>query len=104
MIFDSNINWMTDIKTVHILVDGHVQGVGFRFFVQQVAQELSLTGWVRNRHDDRVEILAQGEEANLFRLIEMVRLGPPSATVTSVETDWLLEAIQYTRFSIAPTN
>ena len=104
MIFDSNIIWMTDIKTVHILVDGYVQGVGFRFFVQQVAQELSLTGWVRNRHDDRVEILAQGEEANLSRLIEMVRLGPPSATVTGVETDWSPEAIQYTRFSIAPTN
>ena len=95
---------MSDIKTVRILIDGHVQGVGFRFFVQQVAQELNLTGWVRNRHDDRVEILAQGDEAKLSRLVEIVRAGPPSATVTNIVTDWSPVETQYSRFVIAPTD
>jgi acylphosphatase len=50
----------------HILYSGTVQGVGFRYTVHRFAVELGVTGWVRNRRDGRVEILAEGEK----RLIE----------------------------------
>ncbi len=92
---------MDELKCVHILVDGVVQGVGFRFFVQHQAMAIGLTGWVRNRSDDRVEILAQGSETELQHLIALVRVGPSSATVTDLEIEWSRPSTSFQRFSIA---
>ena len=94
---------MTNQKCVHILVDGTVQGVGFRYFVQQQANALNLKGWVRNRLDDKVEILAQGEESQLNNLTAIVRVGPSMANVTSVVVEWSTPVVEFKRFSIAPT-
>jgi len=90
-------------KSVHILVEGRVQGVGFRYFVKRIAEENSLTGWVRNRYDDRVEILAQGEEEKLTRFISTVRVGPGSSSVTDLKIEWLEPETKFARFSIAAT-
>lgn len=90
-------------KSVHILVEGRVQGVGFRYFVKRIAEENRLTGWVRNRYDDRVEILAQGEEEILRKFIYAVRAGPGSALVTDLKIEWLEPEVKFTRFSITPT-
>lgn len=92
---------MDELKCVHILVEGVVQGVGFRFFVQHQAMALGLTGWVRNRFDDRVEILAQGPETDLQQLIALVRVGPPSATVTDLVIEWSRPSASFQQFSIA---
>lgn len=94
---------MINEKCVHMLVDGHVQGVGFRYFVQQQATALNLTGWVRNRLDDQVEILAQGDESQLQKLVSVVRVGPALANVTSLAVDWSTPVVTYKRFSITPT-
>ncbi len=94
---------MDERKSVHILVAGRVQGVGFRYFVKNLAVELRVSGWVRNRFDDRVEILAQGSAADLTRFIAAVRIGPEAAFVTEIETDWTPMDIQYDRFSVAPS-
>jgi len=94
---------MDERKSVHILVAGHVQGVGFRYFVKNLAVELRVTGWVRNRFDERVEILAQGTAADLTGFISAVHIGPQAANVTELETDWLIMDIQFDRFSIAPS-
>jgi len=94
---------MTDVKTIHITVDGTVQGVGFRYFVQQQAIALKLTGWVRNKHDEKVEILAQGEEIQLQHLLALVRVGPSMAHVTDLEIEWSSPVVAFTRFSIAST-
>ena len=94
---------MDERKSVHILVAGRVQGVGFRYFVKNLAVELRVTGWVRNRFDERVEILAQGTAANLAGFISAVRIGPQAAFVTELETDWLIMDIQFDRFSVAPS-
>ena len=72
-------------RTKHFLVSGRVQGVGFRAFVQSVASQEKLRGWVRNLNDGRVEILAQGPLASTKRLQESVQKGPQSAHVTQVE-------------------
>ena len=95
---------MADVKSVHIIVEGTVQGVGFRYFVQQQAIALKLTGWVRNKHDEKVEILAQVEEIQLQQLITFVRVGPSMAHVTDLEIEWSFPVVAFKRFSIAPTD
>ena len=59
-----------------LLVAGRVQGVGFRYFARAAALELGLVGWVRNLHDGRVELLAQGPARSLDALAERLRQGP----------------------------
>ena len=73
---------------VHCRVQGRVQGVGFRWFVQETAERLQLCGSVQNTPDGAVEIVARGEERNLQRLLEAVRMGPPGARVTRCEVTW----------------
>ena len=84
---------MREQKCVHMLVEGTVQGVGFRYFVQQQAHALNLTGWVRNRLDEKVEILAQGDESNLFKLSAIVQVGPPMANITRVTVEWSIPVV-----------
>ena len=74
------------MRALHIVVEGTVQGVGFRWFVRQEARRLGVTGWVRNLADGSVELMASGEESAVRRLVDHVRVGPDSATVTSVRS------------------
>ncbi len=74
---------------VHALVQGRVQGVGFRFFVQRQALALGLTGWVRNLDGDAsVEVMAEGPQADLEMLLAELRRGPRMASVEGVEASW----------------
>ncbi|MFA5965410.1 MAG: acylphosphatase [Sphingomonas sp.] len=59
-----------------LLVSGRVQRVGYRDWTVRNARELGLTGWVRNLTDGRVEILAEGDEASLGKLLDALRAGP----------------------------
>lgn len=70
---------------LHVAVRGRVQGVGFRWFVREQARALSLIGWVRNRADGSVEVLAIGDEGALRQLQALLRSGPPGARVSQVE-------------------
>ena len=72
---------------VRILVQGHVQGVGFRWWVTAQASGLNLSGWVRNLKDGRVEALAIGDTESIERLTESCGRGPPGAVVRSVRTE-----------------
>jgi acylphosphatase len=66
-------------------VNGNVQGVGFRFFVQHKATALGLSGWARNVDDGRVEVYAVGPAEGLSDLAAALHIGPPMADVRSVE-------------------
>jgi acylphosphatase len=66
-------------------IRGRVQGVGFRYFVQRVAVDLGLTGYVKNLEDGRVEVYAAGSEAKLSELESRLWKGPPFADVRGVE-------------------
>ena len=75
----------------HAIVRGRVQGVGFRVFVYEEASRLGLRGWVRNRPDGSVEVVATGDPALLERLMDRLRRGPPAARVDNVEISQPLE-------------
>jgi len=76
-------------KTLHIKISGHVQGVGFRYNTQKLAGQLNLVGWVRNTQNGEVEILAQGEENSLIKLLDECQTSPSSAKVDKVEHEWI---------------
>ncbi len=74
------------LRRLSITVTGRVQGVGFRYFAQEAAEALGVTGWVRNGWSREVEAEAQAEEEPLARFCEQLRAGPPLANVADVET------------------
>ena len=79
---------MEKIKRLHLLVYGLVQGVFFRVYTEETANSLDLKGWVKNCADESVEILAEGREGNLKKLLDFARKGPPRARVTDVKFEW----------------
>jgi acylphosphatase len=73
-----------DLETRRFVVTGRVQGVGFRWFVEREAALLNLTGWVRNRENGTVEIMATGPREQLTALLGRLREGPRAARVDDV--------------------
>ncbi len=69
---------------LHFLVQGRVQGVGFRWFVHREASELELRGWVRNTEDGDVEVVAAGEPEDLAELRASLKHGPRGCRVDRV--------------------
>ena len=69
------------LVTRRFLVSGRVQGVGFRYFVQERAQELGLAGWVRNLPSGHVEALASGDQEAVASLERELKKGPPASRV-----------------------
>ncbi|HLT78294.1 MAG TPA: acylphosphatase [Ferrovibrio sp.] len=89
-------------------VSGRVQGVGFRYWTVGRAKQLGLVGWVRNRRDGRVEVLAYGETGSLDSLEKELQSGPAGAQVTAVDAapvnpDEAALAAEATRFDQTPT-
>ena len=76
------------LKQVQLTVRGRVQGVFFRASTQREASRLGLTGWVRNRSDGALDILAEGEEEGLKDLIAWAHKGPSAARVERVDVRW----------------
>ena len=70
-----------------ILVDGRVQGVGFRFFTQLTAANLKLTGWCKNLHDGRVQIEVQGTEETLNQFIAALKKGNNFSRIDEMTVD-----------------
>jgi acylphosphatase len=92
-----------EITRLHVHLEGRVQGVGFRYFVQRTASQLSVTGWVRNRWDGGVEVIAEGPRFELNRLLDALRRGPPGAQVTVVQPGWQAATGEFAQFSIRRT-
>lgn len=79
--------------TRRLTVSGRVQGVWYRGWTVEAATGLGLAGWVRNRRDGSVEILAEGPEEAIAALAERCRRGPPAARVERVEVEEAEEAV-----------
>lgn len=80
-------------------VQGRVQGVGYRYFVQRVAGELGITGYTRNLEDGRVEVFAAGTEEQLSDLAGYLRKGPRLSDVHAIE-EMEAPVLQYSGFHI----
>lgn len=72
-------------RCIHVRVDGRVQGVGYRAFVEMNATELGLAGWVRNRHDGSVEAVFRGAAAAVEEMLRLCAAGPSASRVNRVE-------------------
>lgn len=76
------------MKIMHAIVQGRVQGVGFRAATLDAARGLGLNGWVRNRASGTVEVLAAGSDDQLSAFEAFLRTGPRLAEVTAVQVTW----------------
>ena len=85
---------------LHARVYGRVQGVNFRYYTHREATALGLIGWVANRFDGSVELVAEGERAELAKLLAFLHRGSPSARVDRVETEWGEASDAFDRFRV----
>ena len=79
---------MSGLKRLEATVHGQVQGVGYRWYARQMARRLNLSGYVRNRQDHTVEVVAQGQEHALHEFLSFLEAGPSAATVQRVDARW----------------
>lgn len=73
------------MPTVHLLIQGKVQGVFYRASAKEIALALDVKGWVRNTKEGHVEAVASGSESALKQFVEWCSKGPAKAIVTSVQ-------------------
>lgn len=86
--------------TMHAVVSGRVQGVGFRFFVYREGRKLGLAGVVRNLPDGRVDVVAEGPEPTLHQLLGLLRRGPMLSRVDEVDVEWNVPPPRTSEFTI----
>lgn len=91
---------MEEIQCLHAIVQGRVQGVGFRAFTEHYACEKKLRGWVRNRQDGTVEVEAEGPRPVLEAFLEILHDGPRLAHVTQIVVDWKAANRQSNGFTV----
>jgi len=87
-------------RAAEILVEGDVQGVGYRDFVQRRASRLGLTGYVMNLRDGRVRVRVEGAQEGIEDLARELEKGPPLARVEKISLTWLLPSGRFASFGI----
>jgi acylphosphatase len=90
-------------QRLQVRVTGRVQGVGFRYYVMTAAGELDLRGWVRNRRDGSVEVVAEGDREKLEGLVRALQRGSRSSLVNDVKLEWLEASGEFQGFTARPT-
>ncbi len=75
------------MKRKHITLSGKVQMVGFRFYAVQNAMRLGINGFVRNRRDGGVEVVAEGEDEQMEEFVDVLKKGPPASRVEDVSVE-----------------
>lgn len=85
------------MKQLHVIFSGQVQAVGLRFHTKEMADSLGLTGYVQNLDDGQVELLAEGEEDNLRKLLVDLQGG---FEIQKTETTWCAATQQFPSFTI----
>ncbi len=88
------------MKTIHVIVEGRVQGVCFRDYTQRQALYLNLTGWVRNQRDGTVEAVFHGADSDARSMLEWLRQGSPGSKVTNIRSQDVTSEEDYTTFEV----
>jgi acylphosphatase len=83
----------------HLSITGRVQGVFYRAWAREHADQLGVRGWIRNRPDGHVEAHVEGDEAAVDRMIERLREGPPAAQVENVRI-WDADVFGFDDFEV----
>ncbi|MCK4648970.1 acylphosphatase [bacterium] len=91
---------MNERIRVHIIVSGRVHGVFFRAETQEKAQQLGVTGWVKNLSEDRVEAVFEGEKPQVEQLVKWAKKGPSGAIVNDLDLSWEEYQGEFTNFEI----
>ncbi len=91
---------MPDNVRAHVWVKGRVQNVGFRAYVESVARQAGVTGWVRNVGYDTVEAVAEGERAKVERFIELMKQGPRASRVDESNVEWETPTGEFREFGV----
>jgi acylphosphatase len=89
-----------DPEQLYAIVRGQVQGVNFRYATQALARRLGLDGWVRNRPDGSVEVLAEGPHSALTQMLEFLHHGPAGARVSDVQPVWRAATRSFSQFEV----
>ena len=71
----------------HLIINGKVQGVGFRYWMKNLAINNNINGWVKNKMSGDVEALIVGKEKNVQKLIKLCEIGPSSATIQNIQVN-----------------
>jgi len=95
-----NRNLDDRLTRIHATIEGRVQGVGFRAFAQRNAVNLKLSGWVRNRWNGKVEVVAEGPQDSLSKFIKIIERGPFTGTTRNVIVDWNEPSGEFKNFQI----
>lgn len=97
------MTYLDEIVRVHVWVQGRVQAVGFRAFVQQNATQIGVTGWVRNVGYDTVEAVAEGTQEQLEEFLQMVKRGPMGSRVDESREEWEQVTGEFGSFRMKPS-
>ena len=90
----------SDVPRLHLIIHGRVQGIFFRGSALERARELGLTGWVRNRLDGSVELVAEGDAAGLAAMREWCAKGPRGAVVRKIDALDESETGEFSAFGV----
>ena len=88
------------MQTIHVIVEGIVQGVCFRDYTSQQAHRLKLTGWVRNRPDGTVEALIKGDDGKIAAMLDWFKKGSPMSRVDNIRTSGVTSEEHFTTFEV----
>jgi acylphosphatase len=88
------------MERLHVKIEGLVQGVFFRDAAKKKAEEMNITGWIKNKNDGTIEAVFEGEVNNLNKMLEFCREGPPDAVVDIVEEEWEDATEEFDTFEI----
>jgi acylphosphatase len=88
------------VKRVHLVISGDVVGVGYRAWVRRRAQDFQITGWVKNRDNNTVELVAEGKKELLEKFTDACKKGPDVAWVKSISVSWLPVSGDFLDFAV----
>jgi acylphosphatase len=90
----------TGLRRAHVFISGRVQGVSFRWYTVHMAQNLGLTGWVRNMHDGRVEAVFEGPEEAVRQAVTWCHHGERPARVEDVDVSYETPTGEFKSFRV----